>query len=435
MPTMQQVDIQIAKGSDANYFEAAKSFARVQKTTLDRLYGSWKHTSQHQIFDFHSHQFDSDAELKSVLDAKTDCMKSIEFFFSSGLKIVINRATQGPSDSLAFSCGGNIEVVAYAVAVGHVSDAFGRVDLATSYAAKLSDETAFITAERLSVLERLERVHANYLESMHQLSRDVEQRLVERVADLERQKEEYRAKVDGELKAKMSELDKRQEELEAIKKDLDDRESTHARRDNEKQWTKNLESKLNAFNLSRATSDKRKDVLWPTLCLIGLTVIGAVWFATTPITQPSLRDWVVISRQVVFTLLAVGAVTFLIRWQRNWSQKHADEEFRLRRMQLDVLRGAWLVEMAREWQPEDDREIPIELISRLGRNLFSEHGEPDSDMHPLETLMTALLGNAASMSFEAGGLKTAFDRRGLAKANKELKRKVKKDEAEKEHKE
>jgi hypothetical protein len=48
----------------------------------------------------------------------------------------------------------------------------------------------------------------------------------------------------------------------------------------------------------------------------------------------------------------------------------ADEEFRLKRISLDVDRAIWVVETALEWQ-EQKQTIPPQLLEQLSRDLFA----------------------------------------------------------------
>jgi hypothetical protein len=61
-------------------------------------------------------------------------------------------------------------------------------------------------------------------------------------------------------------------------------------------------------------------------------------------------------------------------------------------MELDIERASWLVELALEWNNETKNPIPTELLEKLSSSLFTyEDGQP-SDMNPLESLRTGLLG-------------------------------------------
>lgn len=56
----------------------------------------------------------------------------------------------------------------------------------------------------------------------------------------------------------------------------------------------------------------------------------------------------------------------------------------MKRLDLDIDRASWLVEMVMEWKEQKGTEIPEELLTRLSRNLFIEDGPKEECLHPAE---------------------------------------------------
>src|SRR5690606_38782741 len=83
-----------------------------------------------------------------------------------------------------------------------------------------------------------------------------------------------------------------------------------------------------------------------------------------------------------------GALVFLLRFTQQWAKRHADEEFYLKRLELDLERASWLVEMSLEYANEAKSAIPPEMFERLSRGLFAVERGPEV-RHPLETLLGA----------------------------------------------
>ncbi len=109
-----------------------------------------------------------------------------------------------------------------------------------------------------------------------------------------------------------------------------------------------------------------------------------------------------------------AAVIYYIRWNDRWFQQHADEEFRLKRLDLDIDRASWVVEMALEWKEEKGSDIPKELIDRLSRNLFTEGEVREPIRHPSEDMLSKVLGASSGLRLQIPGLGEAtFNRRGL----------------------
>ena len=125
--------------------------------------------------------------------------------------------------------------------------------------------------------------------------------------------------------------------------------------------------------------------------------------------------WYFILKPLFSGIALAAAVIYYIRWSNLWFTQHATEEFRLKRLNLDIDRASWVVEMALEWKDEKGTEIPHELVERLSRNLFTEeHGETKGPRHPSEDLASALLGASTSLSMKIPGVGDAtLDRKGI----------------------
>jgi len=63
-----------------------------------------------------------------------------------------------------------------------------------------------------------------------------------------------------------------------------------------------------------------------------------------------------------------GTLIFFIRWQDRWYEAHANEEFRFKRLDLDVDGASWLVEMMLEWRGVEGpiSRVTLSTISRTG---------------------------------------------------------------------
>ena len=87
-------------------------------------------------------------------------------------------------------------------------------------------------------------------------------------------------------------------------------------------------------------------------------------------------------------------------------------------MDLDIDRANWLVELAMEWKNITKSEIPAELIEKLARSLFISEQSTEIDIHPAETLLSAIFGKAGSINVEFPG-KLTMQRRDLADGRKD----------------
>lgn len=66
---------------------------------------------------------------------------------------------------------------------------------------------------------------------------------------------------------------------------------------------------------------------------------------------------------------------------------HADEEFRLKRLELDIDRASWLVEMLLEWSEEKDGAVRREIVEALARGLFQVQGSVRPTLHPVKSFL------------------------------------------------
>lgn len=246
---------------------------------------------------------------------------------------------------------------------------------------------------------------------------------LEKVAD-ERQTHlaaEYRdrvQKLDDDHAARSQELKQRERALEERAKALDDRDNTHARRQKQEDLNRKLQQYQTAFNLTRDTEKKRRPVsvaFMGGLAILGILVGVNTWAVFQPL-PPGVPFWWHPFRTIACTLGFFGLLVYFIRWQDRWAATHADEEFRLKRLELDGVRAGWLVEVLLEWHLENRGEIPDQLIQKLGAGLFEQSAGRPEATHPVEDVLAALLGNSSSLQLELPGGKASLDRKGLDRA-------------------
>ncbi|MBA2434065.1 MAG: hypothetical protein H0V54_03085 [Chthoniobacterales bacterium] len=115
----------------------------------------------------------------------------------------------------------------------------------------------------------------------------------------------------------------------------------------------------------------------------------------------------------------IATIVFYIRWNDRWFRSHADEEFRLKRLDLDVDRASWVVEMALEWKDEEGKQIPSGLLDRLTTNLFKIDDPGEQVRHPTEDLASALLGASSALKLQIPGVgEASLNRKGIREFQK-----------------
>jgi len=278
----------------------------------------------------------------------------------------------------------------------------------------LGKELAEFYRQREELLTKLERVHAEIVESNEAYRERLEERFDQRRRELD---DDHQQKIDAsqaEYARKHDELAARERELQTRIATLDDRSSTHARRQVREDLKRIVAERTASFHLSKDTVRKRLPVhlLFLGLILASSSLFAAALLGYLPVPS-SLPSWFAAFRLPLIAVALAASIVFYIRWTDHWFRQHADEEMRLKRLELDIDRATWVVEMALEWKREKGAEIPSELIERLSRNLFEPEtfGRP---RHPTEDLASALLGASAGLSLNIPGVAEAkLDRKGI----------------------
>jgi hypothetical protein len=361
----------------------------------------------------------SDPTLEQLVELGSTVVRSASLVLPTPqgqASVQINRQPTG-YDEVRYHLPDGISVEAAMRGTGAVRKAFFGLEPTGALDQTLGPELAEFYRRREEALLRLEQMSQEQLRQGVDHRRELDQRLDEERRQLAVETEAARARLEAEYGRKDQDLAGREERLAADLKTLDDRSNTHARRQLRSELKLALAARNTKFTkLSEATARKR----WPIHGLfIALTVLAAtgVWASFTA--TLGATGWVPLARLGLSTLTLVGVVGFYIRWNDRWGQKHADEEFKLRRLELDVDRASWVVETALEWKEERGSQIPPELLERLARNLFREGEAEEPVRHPAEDAISAILAAATGVRLNVPGVgEVTLDRRGLRRLEK-----------------
>src|SRR5262249_3696361 len=142
--------------------------------------------------------------------------------------------------------------------------------------------------------------------------------------------------------------------------------------------------------------------------LVELLWLPAWAWSNTP------ADWLHLLRLPVSGAAFAAAVVFYIRWNDVWFRRHAREEFWLNRLNLDVSRASFLVEMALEWKDDTGAALPLELVEPIARGLFAgDVAEADVARHPADDLASKLLGATTELNIKGAGVEARLDRKAI----------------------
>jgi hypothetical protein len=255
-----------------------------------------------------------------------------------------------------------------AVAVNDVFGKYARSNIVDNLQPMLAE----FYQRRDETLARLEELQVSIFGAADEQRRKIEDALDRERDRLERAYQEKQRQLEAEHAAGAEELARRQEELETRSKALEERDNTQTRRDLQKQLKKVLQERNASFSLTRGTEGKMLPIkITCALLIVALAGVSAwAWYKTTQPLPTGEPYWFGMVRLGLTLAALAWFVVFYVRWQNRWTEAYANEEFRLQRLDLDVDRASWLVEVLMEWRAAGGAEVPQELIARLANGLF-----------------------------------------------------------------
>jgi hypothetical protein len=406
---MNPITFQIVPGSDKEYVDAIERMRdegafKYEKVTLGQM-------NEMPAGDIQGNQ-----GLQEVFAQGMRVFPNLVFRFPGNFSVNIQRQPEANSlfDRVSISNPNNTDPITTAKLIAAVQKHLGQTSLLNIGNLLGPAATQHFEAREIA-LARLEKTASGLLEEMEEARKRREQEFQAKEQALEAKIEQKQRTLEEAAKTQQQELDRRTADLEAMRKELDDRAAKHARRQHYKDIKEKFKAWSEKFHVTEGTKSLRRSVFWFTLLLLALFGGLAGWFLFQSFTaQDSTLMVAAIVKQVAFTVLFVSTAYFFIRWNNQWFQRHANEEFRLKRMELDTDRASWFVEMAFEWKDEKGEEIPLELIERLTQGLFGDD-RGDHPVEPADSLAQALLGAARFKVKLADGTEAEYDRKGIEK--------------------
>ena len=191
---------------------------------------------------------------------------------------------------------------------------------------------------------------------------------------------------------RLNKLKVHEEELNRQKQDLDDRTARHARREQSKKLQEKIAHRSAKFTLTSGTRQKRLSIHIIFIVLLSAAALVTYYSLTNPPTVvEGVILWLELGRlpfgMAGFALTAL----YYIRWNDHWFKQHADQEFKLQQLALDVDRAGYVTEMLLEWQEDKGVDMPAMLIDRLTTGLFIDQTSHEQVRHPSEDITKALI--------------------------------------------
>ena len=354
--------------------------------------------------------------LHEILDKEVKAFPRITYYYGSQETIKVERQPDASSlyDKVTVNPGQLKDAVQFAKLCAAAQNRLGASSL-SNLSNLLGPETQRHFEAREAALAKLEKLTATLLKDVEAARQERDREFHAKEKALEAKYENRLSELDQQYEVREKAIHDRSKELDKLHKELDDRAAKHARRQHYKDIKEKFKSWSEEFQVTKGTTDLRKSVMLMTVILLLLFggLAGFFLFQSTT-AEDNTHLIAAVIKQITFTLMFVSTAFFFIRWNNQWFQRHANEEFRLKRMELDIDRASWFVEMAFEWKDEKGEEIPTSIIDRLTVGLFSEEDrEPLSEPH--DSLTQARLGASRFTVKLSDGTEVEYDRKGVQK--------------------
>ena len=213
----------------------------------------------------------------------------------------------------------------------------------------------------------------------------------------------------------------RERAFEENKKKFDDSENMLLRRQMFEKMLERISQRItNQQELDSVLSKHTRTLRWPVNVLyIVLLIASALLVALAYFYMPDNPPWHMALRPVAVSFVFFGIAVYYVRWLNQWFLRHANEEFSLKRFQMDIHRANYLAELAMEWKKATKEEMPAELLHRISNNLFAEDNHTATEMSPADLVASALFGAAAQLKVKTSdGTELLLDRKSIQNLKK-----------------
>lgn len=430
---MDNVDFPVIPATDRDYWEAfqlavAESGETFGKAELRYAFGG-------EIKINSAAEIEKNAALQDSLAAQGQIFKQLLMYCGSNRHVAIHREPNTSFDKVSIRPpnGNDTDFNSQAKFVAAVQKHFIKSG-ANTHPYLTGDHEKFFHVQEAAI-DKLSKAiaHAGYEleQSRNRLNAEFEEREkkqqkrhLDRDAEFEKRIAEREKQLDDRNAKALEEIAKQRSAVEAQRQELDDRNATHARRQHQADIDKIFESLGKEFGVTKGTTDKGYFVLGVTIAAIILSSVVAGIFLYNAFDVPEGDGYLPVVKlvgnsikAVVFTAVTISLIVFLIRWLNDWFKKHADEEFRLKRLRLDLKRAIWFVETAREWTTtKDGAPMPAEIVNRLLTGLFEYQAQNDPNIEPKDALASMLMGGSKTrLNFPGGSVE--YDRGDMKNLN------------------
>ena len=397
-PTSSDARILIALKNIANELEQDEERCGVRVTVMSN-YGNVPEFPLSQV---HSQPF---AEHAKEHEGATWDHVSITFE-ALQLHVTLNRDREHGEDKIHVSYNEDpsdpVEVSRSLIAIQRQ---FIPLNRAAEIERVLGPEMAEFYRRREEGLSRLEALTQKLVKDTHDYRLQLDDEMAEHKQELTASFDEKNRALEANHEARTAEFEAREQDLTTRRRELDDRSARHARREQSRALQQKISDRSAKFTLTSETRRKRipVHVILGSLLLFSGSLTAYSLLVPTTATE-GVGFWLGLGRLPLGALGFALTTIFYIRWTDQWFRQHADQEFRLQQLALNVDRAGYAAEMLLEWQEDKGGEMPAVMIDRLTAGLFTDQARTARVRHPSEDMTAGLLKAASGVRLDLPGI-------------------------------
>ena len=289
----------------------------------------------------------------------------------------------------------------------------------------LGPEMAEFYRRREEGVLRLEALTQRLVRETHDYRMQLDAEMAEHKRALSTSLDEKTKALEAKHEERSTALEAHEQALDERRRELDDRSARHARRAQSSSLQQKIADRSQKFALTPETQRKRLPIhaLFIFLLLASGGVITRSLLFPEAATE-GVALWLELGRLPLGVLGFALTSVFYIRWNDQWFRQHANQEFRLQQLALDVDRAGYATEMLLEWHEDKDGEMPAVMVDRLTTGLFTDQTTEARVRHPTEDVTAALLKASSDVRIDVPGIgELTLSGRQIRKLDRNLKKK------------
>ena len=422
---LQNLSLKFIKQPDKKIIDAIYEAAREAEFTITQV--NLTPRIGGAAFNGNPESLHQNSDLDEMLNLNSELIQNFTFNFNPNFGVTVNRNENNNYDqiSLNFASLQDTQRAKTNIFYSLVREKIKVIDSSKIIQTELNEQLKRHYEIRESELSKLEGISESIIDRTEKFLRKKQDEFTYDKSQLEKEYQSKNEKLNDEYEAKKKSLEEERGKLDLKLKEIDDRESKHVRRKIREDLKEELKKRSQKFGLTEGTINLRKPIYYFSIILLilfgsGFSIYSYLSVAEVLSATTNTSHLIALGIKQLALGLAFGSTAvFFIRWNNRWFEKHSNEEFRLKRHEIDLDRASSLVEMAFEWKSEKGTDIPIELVNKLGKNLFEEDQIEEQPLHPSDQLASAIFGAASAVSVKMpGGTEVNLDRKGINKLNK-----------------